>query len=45
MRELLLIALTWFHLTATVLWLGGITFILLIAIPSARQVLQGEAGG
>ena len=26
------------------LWLGGITFILLVAIPSTRQVLQGEAG-
>lgn len=44
MRELMLIALMWIHLTATVLWLGGITFILLVAIPSTRQVLQGEAG-
>lgn len=44
MRELMLIVLMWIHWTATVLWLGGITFILLVAIPSTRQVLQGEAG-
>ena len=45
MKELLLIALIWFHLTATIIWLGGITFILLVAIPAARQALQGEAWG
>ncbi len=45
MKELLTVALMWFHLTATIIWLGGIAFILLIAIPSAKQVLRGEAGG
>lgn len=45
MRELLTDAFMWFHLTATIIWLGGIAFILLIAIPSARKVLGGEAGG
>lgn len=34
----------WFHLTATIIWLGGIIFILLVAIPAAKQVLHGEAG-
>lgn len=45
MREILTVMFMWLHLTATLLWLGGITFILLVAIPSARKVLQGEAGG
>ncbi|MDA8414273.1 MAG: CopD family protein [Desulfobacteraceae bacterium] len=45
MREILLVAVMWLHLTATIVWLGGIAFILLVALPSARQVLRGEAGG
>lgn len=45
MIEILSAAFMWLHLTATIFWLGGITFILLVAIPSARQVLRGEAGG
>jgi len=45
MKELLSVALIWLHLSATIIWLGGITFILLVAIPAARQVLRGEAGG
>ena len=45
MREVLSVALIWFHLTATIVWLGGIAFILLVALPSARQVLRVEAGG
>jgi len=44
MKELLLIACYWLHLTATVLWIGGIIFILFFAIPSARQVLGAESG-
>lgn len=44
MRELLTAAVMWVHLTATIIWLGGIAFILLVAIPSARKVLGGEAG-
>jgi len=45
MREILSVAFMWLHLTATIIWLGGIAFILLVALPSARQVLRGEAGG
>ena len=45
MREILSVAFMWFHLAAAIIWLGGIAFILLVAIPSARQVLRGEAGG
>lgn len=45
MREVLSVVFMWLHLTATIIWLGGIAFILLVAIPSARQVLRGEAGG
>ena len=45
MREILLVAFMWLHLTATIVWLGGIAFILLVALPSARQILRGEAGG
>lgn len=44
MKELILIACYWLHLIATVVWIGGITFILFIAIPSAKHVLGGEAG-
>lgn len=42
--KLLSVALIWLHLSATIIWLGGITFILLVSIPAARQVLGGEAG-
>lgn len=45
MIEILSATFMWLHLTATIIWLGGITFILLVAIPSARLVLRGEAGG
>lgn len=44
MTELILIACYWLHLIATVVWIGGIFFILFIAIPSAKQVLGGDAG-
>lgn len=44
MRELILITSYWIHIVATVIWLGGITFILFVAIPSAKQVLGGDAG-
>ena len=45
MREFLTITIMWLHLTATIIWLGGIAFILLITIPSAKKILRGEAGG
>lgn len=34
----------WLHLLAAVIWVGGIIFILYIAIPSSRQALGPEAG-
>lgn len=44
MREIILAASHWIHLIATVIWIGGIIFILFIAMPSAKQVLGSEAG-
>ena len=44
MREIILAVSYWLHLTATVVWIGGITFMLFIATPSAKQVLGAEAG-
>lgn len=44
MREIILVTLYWLHLVATAVWIGGITFIFFIAIPSARQILGTEAG-
>lgn len=44
MREIMLAGSYWLHSIATVIWLGGIFFILFIALPSAKQVLGGEAG-
>ena len=44
MSELILITFYWLHLLATVVWIGGIIFILFIAIPSSKQVLGAEAG-
>lgn len=44
MKEVILAASYWLHLTATVVWIGGIFFILFITIPSAKQVLGAEAG-
>lgn len=44
MKEVISVVSYWFHLTATVIWIGGIFFILFIAMPSAKQVLGAEAG-
>lgn len=44
MKELLLVTAAWLHLIATVIWIGGIAFILFIAMPSARQVMGTDAG-
>ena len=44
MREVMLAGSYWLHSIATVVWLGGITFILFIVMPSAKQVLGVEAG-
>jgi uncharacterized membrane protein len=43
MKELI-IACYWIHLVATVLWIGGILFIIFIAIPSSKQVLGAASG-
>lgn len=44
MLELMIGTIHWAHLLATVTWIGGIIFILFIAIPSSRQVLGADAG-
>lgn len=44
MTEVILATSYWIHLIATVIWIGGISFILFVAIPSAKNVLGGEAG-
>lgn len=44
MNELILATASWLHLIATVIWIGGIGFILFIAMPSARQVMGADAG-
>ncbi len=42
--DLIVIFLGWLHLLSTVIWVGGIIFILYIAIPSSRQVSGPDAG-
>lgn len=44
MREIMLAGFYWLHSIATVVWIGGITFILFVVIPSAKRVLGIEAG-
>lgn len=44
MTEVILATSYWIHLITTAIWIGGIYFILFIAIPSAKNVLGGEAG-
>ncbi|MBI5809644.1 MAG: CopD family protein [Deltaproteobacteria bacterium] len=44
MKGLILLTCYFAHLLAAVIWVGGIIFILYIAIPSSRQVLGREAG-
>lgn len=43
MRSLLLIANYWVHLLAAVFWIGGIMFILLIALPVSKS--KAQSGG
>jgi len=40
MQEVLLIISAWIHLFAAVVWIGGIFFILFVALPSARKTLD-----
>ena len=44
MRQIILAVSYWLHLVSTVVWIGGITFILFIALPSAKQALGSNAG-
>lgn len=44
MIDLTNIILNWLHLIATVLWIGGIAFLLFVAIPKTKQLLGQEAG-
>jgi uncharacterized membrane protein len=44
MQEFIVTLSSWLHLLSTVVWLGGIIFILFIAIPSSRQVMGAESG-
>ena len=45
MKEWLSVALEWTHLVATVVWAGGMVFILQVAIPAARKTLAQKTGG
>ncbi len=40
MREILLTVFTWIHLISAVVWIGGIFFILFVALPSAKKTLE-----
>jgi uncharacterized membrane protein len=40
MHEILLIVSAAIHLFAAVIWIGGIFFILFVALPSARKILE-----
>jgi len=44
MSEIILAVSYWLHSIATVIWIGGIFFILFIALPSAKKVLGAESG-
>jgi uncharacterized membrane protein len=44
MKELLSVGFIWLHLLATVVWLGGMAFILSVALPSSRKALGDDAG-
>lgn len=44
MGDIIIAGIYWLHLIGTVVWLGGLAFILLIAIPSTKKVLGVEAG-
>ena len=38
------IILYWLHMIASVVWIGGIAFILFVLIPKTKQILGQEAG-
>ncbi len=44
MNEIANLILYWLHLVATVVWIGGIAFILFILIPKTKEILRQDAG-
>jgi len=40
MQEVMLVVSAWIHLFAAVVWIGGIFFILFVAIPGAKETLE-----
>lgn len=40
MNEILLTVVTWIHLLSAVVWIGGIFFILFVALPVAKKTLE-----
>jgi len=40
MQDVLLVAGAWIHLLASVVWIGGIFFILFVALPGAKETLE-----
>lgn len=44
MRDIAIIGAFWLHLGTAVFWVGGIAFILFIALPSAKKALGDDAG-
>lgn len=40
MRDILLTVVTWIHLLSAVVWIGGIFFILFVALPTAKETLE-----
>lgn len=44
MTEIISLILIWIHQIATVVWIGGIAFVLFVLIPKAKEVLGQNAG-
>lgn len=44
MREWIYVTAYWAHLIATITWIGGIIFILLVAMPASKHILGSDAG-
>jgi uncharacterized membrane protein len=44
MKDIAVISFYWIHLGAAMFWVGGIAFILFIALPSANKVMGSESG-
>ncbi len=44
MKDIAVIGTYWLHLGAALFWVGGIAFILFIALPSSKKALGNDAG-